>query len=305
MEGPTIVWNMQVTLDRQVALPGEDIHLSFTLFNPLQVPLFIDAIQWNTSFYPPAQAVTQPVGKVVMPSSHDFLGSGLVRVPDVPDGQYRVDVAARTLVYTPVSQQWTDFGLVPLTVPATLLVVHTPRYRAFVSRSLRVEDRPVADAIVQVIQLWGFAAHTVGSNECETAPRRLPERFLAEIVKADCLFGIGTTRDISALDHLARTLPWLNSESSFAFVAKKPLLLIVDQSVRLEGFLASPDLTPLRYDPANLPVTLGWLNAIMPLVRQAIERHTKTQAIMRQVEAEQVVAYGAFIAGTVARKLPG
>jgi hypothetical protein len=303
MAETTIVWNMRVTLDRQLATPGERIYIQFALANPLGVPLFIDTLTWNTNFYPVQQAVTQDVKKVVPPAREEYLGAGTILVPNVATGQYQIDVVARTLVYS--EDQWVDLGFVTLMEPKTFVVAHTPRYRAFVSRSLRIDDLPVADAMLPVIQSWGFDTHTVGINEFEPDPKEVSRRVLEEIVKAECVFGIATPRDVSAITHLVETMAWLNSEASFAFVTGKPLLIFADQSVNLQGFLASPDLAVLRYDPADLPTFLGTLNTAMPLVRQAVEQHVRTQTIMQAVQAERVVAYGAFIAGTVKRTLPG
>jgi hypothetical protein len=301
MQG-TIVWNMRVTLDRQVAAPGETLYAQFTLANALAEPMFIESITWNTNFYPVDQAVRQEVKKIIPPHGQEYLAAGTIRIPDVPSDQYRIDVVARTLIYH--GGDWVDLQIVPLTEGKTFLVAHTPRFRAFVSRSLRAEDLPVADAMLPVIQSWGFDTHTVGINEFESDPAKLSERVLAEVVKADCLFAVATPRDISQLDHLVRAFAWLNSEASFAFAVKKPLLLLVDQSVKLEGLLATPHLAPIRYDPANLPVFLGLLNVMMPFVRQAVAHHVQTQAIVQRAQAERVVAYGAFIAGTIQRKLP-
>jgi|SRR5215813_5513056 len=243
----TIVWNMRVTLDRQVAASGETLTVHFSLENALPDPMFIESIVWNTNFYPVEQAVKQEVKKIIPPNGQEYLAGGTIRVPDVPSNQYRIDVVAHTLIYR--GGAWMDLQIVPLTEGKTFLVAHTPRYRAFVSRSLRVEDLPVADAMLPVIQSWGFDTHTVGINEFESDPAKLSERVLSEVVKADCLFAVATPRDISQLDNLVRAFAWLNSETSFAFAAKKPLLILVDRSVKLEGFLASPHLAPVPYDP--------------------------------------------------------
>src|SRR5215813_4360853 len=208
----TIVWNMRVTLDRQVAASGETLTVHFSLENALPDPMFIESIVWNTNFYPVEQAVKQEVKKIIPPNGQEYLAGGTIRVPDVPSNQYRIDVVAHTLIYR--GGAWMDLQIVPLTEGKTFLV-----------------------------------AHTVGINEFESDPAKLSERVLSEVVKAYCLFAVATPRDISQLDNLVRSFAWLNSETSFAFAAKKPLLILVDRSVKLEGFLASPHLAPVPYDP--------------------------------------------------------
>src|SRR6266513_646189 len=89
-----IVWNMQTTLDREVASPGETVHIRFALQNALNISMFIDAVAWNTNFYPVEQAVTQEVKQIIGPNALAYLCAGTVRVPDVPTGQYRIDVVA-------------------------------------------------------------------------------------------------------------------------------------------------------------------------------------------------------------------
>ncbi len=305
MNGVAIVWNLLVTLDRQVAVPGEEMHVSFTMSNPLYLHLYIDTLTWGATFYPPDQAVVQDAKKVLAPHGQEYLGAGIIRIPDVPDGQYQIDVRARTYVYDPAAQAWQDLGYIELGEPRRFLVVHAPRFRAFVSRSLRDDDRPVVEPMLHVIQAWGFDTHTVGINELEADPRRTAQRVIEEIFKADCLFAVATPRDVSAVTNLVHTLAWLNSEVSMAFVANKPLLILADHRVRLEGLPASPRLVVLPYDPVALPPFLTTLHNAMPIVRGFVERHLQGQLAERVIHAERIVAYGAFIAGTIHRQLPG
>jgi hypothetical protein len=299
-----IVWELQTTLDRQVAWPGEKVHASFMVRNPLSVPIYITSYAWNTNFYPVDQAVTVQANCIIPANSSHFLGTGNIRVPEVPDGQYQIDIVLETYVYNPAISRWDSLGFIKLAEPQRLLVVHIPRYRAFVSRSNRPEDRFFGDLVVRSIQEWGFDTHTVGINEIVNDPSKVPEVILEEILKADCLFAIATPRDVSAITNLAKTLSWLQSEVSFAYMAQKPLLIFADQSVHLEGLLSSPGIAVLPYDISRLDLLVPQIHSAMPVMRQAISEHQQNKLAASIAQAEKIIAYGAFIAGKAQGNLP-
>jgi len=269
------------------------------------VPIYIGSYAWNTNFYPADQMVTNQANCIIQPQGMHFLRAGQILVPEVPDGQYQIEVVLTTFVYNSTTRQWVDVGLVKLGQPQTLMVVHVPRYRAFISRSNRVEDRPLGDLVVHTIQQWGFDTHTVGINEMESDPRRVPARIIEEILKADCLLGIATPRDVSAITNLTKTLTWLQNEVSFAYLAQKPFLIFSDQAVHLEGLLATPDIPVLGYDVSQLGTLISTIDRAMPVVRQAIVAHQQAQLAAQIEQAEMVIAYGAFVAGRVQGAFPG
>ena len=298
------VWQLRTTLDRCVAWPGEQVHVSFTILNPLSAPIFIASYAWNASFYSIDQAVASQVNCVIPAGGFHLIGDGTIQVPDVSDGSYEINVVLETFVYDASSRQWIAIGPVNLSQPQTIQVAHIPRYRAFVSRSNRLEDRPLGDLIVSAIQQRGFDTHTVGINEIEQNPSQVPQRIIEEILKADCLFAIATPRDISAITNLVKTLAWLQSEVTIAYLVQKPLLMLVDQTVCLEGLLASPDMATLPYEISKLDELVSTLHRALPVVRQVIAEHQQVQLVSRLEHERQIVAYGAFIAGKAQGSAP-
>jgi len=87
-----------------------------------------------------------------------------------------------------------------------------PTYRAFISRSNRDEDKPIVEPIISFVQLWGFKTYTVGINVFENNPDNITKRIKNEIMKSDCLIGIATKSDLSALDFFV--LPSAGKEST-------------------------------------------------------------------------------------------
>ena len=295
-----IVWNLQITFDRRIAFPGEQVHAQFTIENPTPFPIYIAECTWNTSFFAASEhAVLFYAGLQVAPHTTQALGSGKITIPEVPDGAYQLDAILRTYMWDNQKSRWNDLGLVPLTQPQQIMVAHLPRYRAFVSRSNRPEDAPLVDFATHTIQEWGFDTHTVGINEFVKHSQNISERIAEEIIKADCLAAIATPRDQGETLNLHKTLIWLQNEIGMALAVGKPFLVFADTSVHLEGLLDDPGVPVLRYSPQDLLTLQSTIDKAMPIVRQSIKTRQEIALVQLLKDRDRAIVYGAFVAGTV------
>jgi hypothetical protein len=121
-----IVWRLSIDIDRRIVFPGEKINASFTIYNPLQVHMYIHSLTWNSSFFPTYEAVYNQTEEIVSPFATKHLCSGWIRVPPVQGGEYQIDVVAHTHIYNPGTAKWTDLGSVPVIEPRRFRVLQRP-----------------------------------------------------------------------------------------------------------------------------------------------------------------------------------
>lgn len=90
------------------------------------------------------------------------------------------------------------------------------------------------------------------------------------LYKADCLIAIATPRDFSGIDFMLRTFTWLHGEAGMAFLANKPILVFVQEGIRLEGLVASEAFPKLWFSPLGIVELYYSLPYVMPAFRQWI-----------------------------------
>ncbi len=157
--------------------------------------------------------------------------------------------------------------------------IPAPVYRAFISRSVRDNEKYAPDIISQYIQYWGFSPHTVGIHPLNK--QYSDEELLYEINKqiqlADVVFGIATRRDQLANNLYWKTFEWLQGETGIAFSKKKQILIFVEKGIDLSGIASKCDL--IEFDLFNLKKIPLFLDKIMPKIRENIEKRLGTEAI--------------------------
>ena len=223
-------------------------------------------------------------------------------IPEIQEGQYEATLSLDTWIWDAQSLQWVPLGLIHPNRGEPFYIIHAPRFRAFISRSNHEVDRPIVDAIVSLIQRWGFDTHTVGINEIERVENRVPDRIVEEITKSDCVFAIATPRDVSSIPSLFRTLTWLHNEVSFSFMAKRPTLLIADQNVLLDGLTGTEKIPTIRYSAFDLSLFLLHLNGLMPTIRQIIRDETFRRWEQARIQEIEEIRFQSFVAGMVVQK---
>lgn len=117
-----------------------------------------------------------------------------------------------------------------------------PRYRAFLSASLRPEDAPLVDFIERsVLGPAGFDCYTVGRNV--GAPEPPAETIKAEMQRCECLVIVATTRfnatDVHSGNVVNLAPGWIDSESGMAHMRGIPITPFKSKDVQLQGLLGA------------------------------------------------------------------
>ncbi len=296
------IWYILTTYDRKVAYPGELLYASAMVTNAATFPIFIGNCYWQFSCYPDRQPGTTTANVSLQPNACAPVTSWQLPVPDVQEGQYEARVSMDTWEWEPAQGNWISLGKIDSDRGAPFYIVQRPRFRAFISRSNHDVDRPIVDAIVSVIQCWGFDTHTVGINEIEPDASRVPDRIVEEIAKADCVFAIATPRDVSSIPNLFRTLTWLHNEVSFSFMAQQPTLLLADESVLLDGLTGTDRIPTIRYSASDLGSFLDSLHRLMPEIRKILTDRTFRRWEQERIREAEEIRYQGFVSGMVYQK---
>jgi hypothetical protein len=299
---PETIWYLQTVFDRKVAYPGESLYASATVRNATAVPIFVGNCHWQFSCYPDFQPGVVSLGTSIPSDGFAIIPAWHLPIPEVQEGQYEARLSLDTWIWDFQLSNWVPLGVINPNRGEPFYIIHAPRFRAFISRSNHAVDRPIADAIVSLIQRWGFDTHTVGINEIERVEGRLPDRIVEEIAKSDCVFAIATPRDVSSIPNLFRTLTWLHNEVSFSFMAKRPTLLIADQTVLLDGLTGTDKIPTIRYVASDLTSFLMHLNGLMPTIRQVLRDETLRRWEQERIREIEEIRYQSFVAGMVVQK---
>ncbi len=107
-------------------------------------------------------------------------------------------------------------------------------FKAFLSCSFVAEDRPLIDFFSRLIRSFDIEPLTYDFQEVGHLPEKVKER----IVTADCLIAIATRR--SKLEGSAAwSCPdWIQHEIALANAYKKPIAILLEEGVKIEGLIA-------------------------------------------------------------------
>src|SRR3990170_7538296 len=193
-----VIWYLQTSFDRKVVYPEETLFASATIHNPNLFPIYIGSCYWYFTCYHEHIPGKKEINKVVPPKGSVVVPSWRLPIPNIPEGQYEAEVSFDTWAWDVKAANWGYLVKITPDRREPFFIIHSPRLRAFISRSNHDVDRPIVESILSVIQQWGFDTHTVGINEIEKEKNKVPERIVQEITKSDCVFAIATLRDISS-----------------------------------------------------------------------------------------------------------
>lgn len=118
-------------------------------------------------------------------------------------------------------------------------------YKVFVSHSSESEDLPLINQLANHLQVSGI--------ECYVAlwfrepGRDIGEKIRSAIQASDAVFGIWTKGGSQA--------QWVNQELGFAEALGKPIVLLVEQGVRVKGFAQNREY--ISFDRNNPVVALS------------------------------------------------
>jgi hypothetical protein len=214
----------------------------------------------------------------VPPRKNAFMGHVNLLIPESVIGRQIFRIKYR--IQEQIDNTWVDLGYYPSDKQYFLSVYPRPLYRVFVSRGLRTEDKIVGDPIAEMIREWGFETSTVGI-EVQVPEEQVAAQVRGKISNADAVIAIVTPRYMDALTGLWRTLEWAHGEVGITFGVDKPLLILKDKSVSINGlpsYLSEFEQVPLiDFDAYNLDELRFGLSAIMPGFRDWIENKRRQE----------------------------
>lgn len=296
-----LLWNLMLTFDRDVAYPGEELDARALVINPNIVPIYLGKAYWKFSCHPNDFPKVIEINKIILPNTPTNVSNYKLIVPNILESQYDVEVSFDTLLWSPLSKTWVNFGRIVPDRKQSFSIIHTPRFRAFISRSNKQKDCPVVETILRIIKQWGFSTHTVGINECEYDINNAPERIKSEIGKADCIFAIASPRDYVALSKF-RTLTWLDNEVAIAFAYSKPIILVAQDNILLDGLIATNKIPTIKYSLENFDTFLGILNYSMPIIRQHLSTVSYLNMLNNAIKAIENIRTESFASGMAVQK---
>jgi len=136
--------------------------------------------------------------------------------------------------------------------PQNFQIKPVPIYNAFLSRSIREDEKYIPDLLSKAITRWGFNLSTIGIHPLKKqfTNEELLEAIKLEIQRADVVFAIATKRDILLNNVEWKTFEWLQSETAIAYALNKQIVVFVEKGVKLSG-LASK-LLVLEFIPEDI-----------------------------------------------------
>lgn len=172
--------------------------------------------------------------------------------------------------------------------------IPTPIYRAFISRSVRENEKYAPDIISQYIQYWGFSPYTVGIHPLnkQYSDAELLDEINNQIQMADIVFGIATRRDQLANNLHWKTFEWLQGETGIGFSKKKQILILVERGIDLSGIASKCDC--IVFDLHDLKKIPLFFDKIMPIIRENIKKRLGTEALFSILLVGGMFAVGGF-----------
>jgi len=189
-----------------------------------------------------------------------------------------------------MNNEWSSaFNFVWL--PQILQIKPVPIYNAFVSRSIKMNEKKIPDFFTKIISLWGFNTYTIGISPLNPnlSDDELLDLVISEIKKSDIVFAIATKRDQIMKNFQWKTFEWLQSETALAYAFKKMVIIFVEDSVDLLG-LASK-LHGFRFDSSKKMSIVEFFDEYMPKIREYVEKRKNTEGFLGLLKA------GALITG--------
>lgn len=139
--------------------------------------------------------------------------------------------------------------------------------RAFVSCSLREEDKPFVNYVLNILRKFRIEPFgTVGM--LSVAPMNIAEHMKTNMPQADMVVIVATPRYLQQ-DLKSRQLSYglpemVHVEAGMAFMAEKPVIVFVQQGTHIGSFL--PNITEyieLNGQPYDLQVKSGLINSLL------------------------------------------
>lgn len=290
-------WRLRWNFNSRSLKPGDSGTVSFWLQNLGETTLFL--LEVGVAFdWMEGKCYKTDCGVQIPARSNRFVSNIRFEIPKTVVGQRRYDLNYHLYEFDELSQSWIDLGSTRDDQEFYVNVFPAPRYRAFVSRGLKPEDKAVGDPIVEVIREWGFDTTTVGIERL-VDPNRLSPEIRNEIIASDCLVAVATRRYLDAFAGLWRTLEWLHGEVGIAFGVDRPILILRDEEIALGGLPSTFEDSQLPLNLYNIDDVRAKVATVMPSLREAIaaKRSQELRETIAKVAMGAVAVIGAGVAG--------
>ncbi|MCK4364920.1 MAG: hypothetical protein KAW45_02605 [Thermoplasmatales archaeon] len=296
-------WEIRWNFSLGTYQPGNTGLISFYLENFGNTPLFLSEVgiqfDWMGEKYY-QKKVSDNLGNIIPPNSTRFISNVSFDIPQAITGQRFYTIIYHIYEKIPNTNIWNDLGNRESNEKYFINVFPSPFYNAFITRSIRPEDRIIGDEIVKIIKEWGFNANTVDFPE-RISDEQLRNAIRDEIKKSDCLIAIASPRYVDALSGVWRTFPYLHSELGIAFGQDYPLLILSDNRVALDGLPANLRENVFEFEAANYENIRNNICPIMPAFRNWISN--KKQQEFLNTLGKIAVGAGLVALGGIAASL--
>lgn len=279
-------------VSKYVYEPGEVIKVSVSVQNTSSVPLFFSKVKLLPSWSPKGQyGIVKPPAMVVQPKKSVCIGDFHLQIPKVAGsvGFHNLQFGLETWQYDCIGNQWLQPVDIWTDRWSVIQVSPKPRYTVFLTRSNRDEDAPLVNYIAHCIKMWGFEVRTVGIDIYAQDPLKVFNVVKEGIANADGTIAVATIRDYDIFEKAFKTFPWFHIETTISTMCNKPLLLIVEDSVKHEGLIGNPHFHQLFFNTSELDVLEEQLRHVMPHFRTLI-RDKKWQDYLRQIDKARDIA---------------
>jgi len=263
------LWKLHPNPDKPLYQPKDNIIIHFNVENLLTNEyLYISKILASTSWF--TTPFQWEANNQLSPRFMKFLKCISIPIPESETGVQKLRFGLNTWIWKENIKKWISLGDIYTDKDYEINITPYPIYKAFISRSNRIEDTPIVEPIVGMIRNWGFETKTVGINIFAKESKKIPHEIIDEIITSDCLIAVATPRDRSAIDGFWKTLVWLHSEVSFAFLLNKPIIIFMDERVKKEGLIITENMPVLSFSILDYRRLSNNINQMMPKLRKAI-----------------------------------
>ncbi len=248
--------------------PGDILRVYFTLRNKDESKILIRNVSLSSSWI--STPLDKEIRRVLEPPSRIWLWDNYdnwtfdfsLEIPKYIIGKHHLNLCVSYVFMQENGQwgylrHWNSNWVINISVE--------PRYRAFISRTIRPQESEVPDAISDVFQRWNFEIQTVG-KEIELKGRPLEQVIGESITITDIIFAIATKRDQLQNRLGWRTLEYLQGEVGYSYAKDKPIIVFVEEGVDLGGLASC--FKPIVFNPRKLKQFKHWLNDSLYEIRE-------------------------------------
>lgn len=301
MRKRNLIWRLYPQLSKYVNPPNGNLRINIAVENLLNVPIYFSKIEIYPSWANAKKGV-----KLIQ--KNNYLSGGTptsltdfkLQLPSKV-GLYTLKFGLETWVYDNYRGSWKKLGVLQTSEWKYIQVTPQPIYDAFVSYSGRNDDSPIVNQILNLLRLWGFRPILFGKDKFSEDPLKIPSDISRLIDRLPAVIGIATPRDYSLQEKIFKTFPWFHIESTMAFKSDKPLLFIIDEAVKSEGFLEYPNFPKVFYNPAKIDVLEHRLAVVMPGFRERIAKK-KTKSFLSGLGKAALITGGIWLVGKLSVK---